>query len=86
VAFFQWGVSAHFLYLLLAYIIITIIDATILVPLLFSEQMKLHPVVIVLAVLVFGSLWGFWGIFFAIPLATLIDVLLREWPVKTEKE
>ena len=86
IAFFQWGWSAHCFYLLLAYTIIAVADANILVPILFSEKMKLHPVVIVLAVLVFGSLWGFWGVFFAIPLATLVNTLLKYWPRKIEGE
>ncbi len=39
---------------------------------LFSEAVNLHPLVIILSVVIFGGLWGFWGVFFAIPLATLI--------------
>ena len=31
-------------------------------------------------ILFFGGLWGFWGIFFAIPLATVIQAILRAWP------
>jgi len=30
--------------------------------------------------LVFGSLWGFWGVFFAIPLATLVKAIMTAWP------
>ena len=52
----------------------------VLVPILFSEAVDLHPVSIILAVLFFGGLWGFWGIFFAIPLATLIKALVQAWP------
>jgi putative permease len=37
-------------------------------------------VAIITAVLVFGGIWGFWGIFFAIPLATLVNAVLRAWP------
>ena len=37
----------------------------------FSEAVDLHPITIIVAILVFGGLWGF-GVFFAIPLATLI--------------
>lgn len=85
IAFLQWGWSMHFLYLLIAYTIIITIDANILVPFLFSEKMRLHPVAIILAVLAFGALWGFWGVFFAIPLATLVDVLIRKWPRKIEE-
>ncbi len=86
VAFFQWGFTSHLLYAMIAYTIIMIVDANILVPILFSETMKIHPVVIVLAVLIFGSLWGFWGVFFAIPLATIINTLMKEWPRKIEEE
>jgi putative permease len=32
------------------------------------------------AILVFGGLWGFWGVFFAIPLATLVQAILVTWP------
>ena len=35
---------------------------------------------IILAILVFGGLWGFWGIFFAIPLATVVQAVLKAWP------
>jgi putative permease len=31
-------------------------------------------------VVFFGSLWGVWGVFFAIPLATLVQAILKAWP------
>ncbi len=80
VALMQWGMEPHFLYLMIAYAAIIVLDANILVPFLFAETMDLHPVVIILSVLVFGGIWGFWGVFFAIPLATVADALLRAWP------
>lgn len=80
VAFFQWGWSAEFLGLIVFYGIVQAIDGNILVPLLFSEAVNLHPVAIILAVLVFGGFWGLWGVFFAIPLATLIKALITAWP------
>ncbi len=80
IAFFQWGWSGDFMYLMIAYGIIQALDGNVLVPLLFSEAVNLHPVAIIVAVLVFGGLWGFWGVFFAIPLATLIKAILNAWP------
>lgn len=80
VAFFQWGWSADFMYLMLAYGIIQALDGNILVPLLFSEVVDLHPIAIIVAVLVFGGIWGFWGVFFAIPLATVVQAVLKAWP------
>jgi putative permease len=82
IAYFQWGWSADFWYVLVAYGVIQALDANVLVPLLFSEVVDLHPVAIILAVLVFGGIWGFWGIFFAIPLATLVQAVLISWPRK----
>ncbi|MEZ5583521.1 MAG: AI-2E family transporter [Candidatus Competibacteraceae bacterium] len=46
-----------------AYLIIQALDGNVLVPLLFSEVVDLHPVAIIVAVLVFGGSWGFWGYF-----------------------
>lgn len=80
VGLMQWGMSAHFLYAMIVYVVIITLDANVLVPLLFAETMDLHPVVIILSVLVFGGIWGFWGVFFAIPLATVADVVMRAWP------
>ena len=67
IAFFQWGWGDQFIYLMVAHAIIQALDGNVLVPLLFSEAVNLHPVAIICAVLLFGGLWGFWGVFFAIP-------------------
>ena len=80
VAYFQWGWSTDFAVVLVVYGIIQALDGNVLVPLLFSEVVNLHPIAIIVSVLVFGGLWGFWGVFFAIPLATLVNAVLRAWP------
>lgn len=80
VALFQWGLTPQFYTLLIAYGIIQALDGNVLVPVLFSEAVNLHPVAIIIAVLVFGGLWGFWGVFFAIPLATLVKAVWKALP------
>ncbi|MAZ69163.1 MAG: AI-2E family transporter [Porticoccus sp.] len=80
VGYFQWGFGSELLWLMVGYGIIQALDGNVLVPLLFSEAVNLHPIAIILAVLVFGGLWGFWGVFFAIPLATLVKALYNAWP------
>ena len=82
IALFQWGWSDQFIYLMAVYGIIQVLDGNVLVPLLFSEAVNLHPVAIICAVLLFGGLWGFWGVFFASPLATLFKAVLDAWPRK----
>ncbi len=86
IAYFQWGFTPEFGWLLLAYGIIQAIDGNVLVPLIFSEAVNLHPVAIIVAVLLFGGLWGFWGVFFAIPLATLVQAVLAAWPRRKPEE
>lgn len=80
IGYFQWGFAPEFWWLLLAYQIIQLLDGNVLVPVLFSEVVNLHPVAIIVAVLFFGGLWGIWGVFFAIPLATLVQAVLNAWP------
>ncbi len=85
VAYFQFGFSSELYALLIAYFLINALDGYVLVPVLFSEVVNIHPIAIIISILLFGGLWGLWGVFFAIPLATLINAILRSWP-KTEIE
>ena len=90
VAYAQWGINSdEFLYIVIAYSILQAIDGVVLVPLLFSEAVNLHPIAIIVAILFFGGLWGFWGVFFAIPLATVVKSVLNAWPrmghIKSDK-
>jgi len=81
VAYFQWGLAGDdFMYIVIAYSIIQALDGVLLVPVLFSEAVNLHPIAIIVAILFFGGLWGFWGVFFAIPLATVVKAVLTAWP------
>ena len=79
-AYFQYGWDAQLAYVVLAYIVIQQLDGNVLQPVLFSEAVKLHPIAIIVAVLTFGWIWGFWGVMFAIPLATVVNAILRAWP------
>ena len=65
---------------MIAYLVVQAIDGIILVPKLFSVAVNLHPITIIVAVLAFGGIWGFWGVFFAIPLATLVKAIYVAWP------
>ncbi len=80
VAIFQFGWTWDTAWILAAYGIIQALDGNVLVPLLFSEAVDLHPITIIVAVLAFGGLWGVWGVFFAIPLATLVKAIYNAWP------
>ena len=85
IAYFQWGWSSDFAYVLAIYIVLQFLDGNVLVPLLFSEVVNIHPVAIMVSVLIFGGMWGFWGVFFAIPLATLVQAVLKTWAQHRKK-
>jgi len=80
VAYFQWGWDAQFAYVLLAYLIIQVLDGNVLVPVLLSGIVNLHPLAVIIGILIFGGIWGFWGVLFAIPLATLVHAIIKAWP------
>lgn len=80
VGYIQWGLESSFVWLMVWYFVLQFLDGNVLVPVLFSDAVNLHPIAIIVAILVFGGLWGFWGVFFAIPLATLVKALINVWP------
>ena len=82
VAYVQWGIGSEFYAALVAYGVLQLVDGNVLVPVIFSEAVNLHPVAIIAAVLVFGGIWGLAGVFFAIPLATLVKAIINAWPNK----
>ncbi|WP_366656802.1 AI-2E family transporter [Fodinicurvata sp. EGI_FJ10296] len=84
--YLQFGWGSELVWILIAYAIIQAIDGNVLAPLLFSEAVSLHPVAVVVAILFFGGIWGFWGVFFAIPLATVVQAVLRAWPRSQARE
>ena len=84
VGFLQFGMSIEFGILMGLYLILQFIDGNLLVPIIFSSAVKLHPVVIILAVFIFGNMFGFWGVFFAIPIATFIKAVWNAWPSQFE--
>jgi putative permease len=82
VGFFQWGLGTDFTWLMIAYFVLQFLDGNVLVPILFSDAVNIHAIAIIASILVFGGLWGFWGVFFAIPLATLVKALINVWPTQ----
>ena len=79
----QFGLGTQFYLLVGLYLLLQFIDGNLLVPIIFSEAVKLHPIIIILAVFLFGSMFGFWGVFFSIPLATFIKAVWNAWPSLT---
>lgn len=61
------------------------LEGFVITPRIMSEKVGLHPVVIILAILIFGNLLGFLGVLFAVPMAAALKVLVEEAVSRYEK-
>jgi predicted PurR-regulated permease PerM len=66
------------LWVILAYLGIQAIEGNLVQPIVMSRAVSLHPVTLVFALLTMGTLFGFVGVFLAIPVVAALHVLLRE--------
>ncbi|MBF0296084.1 MAG: AI-2E family transporter [Magnetococcales bacterium] len=76
-AVLQWGLTWEATHPLIVYGILQLLDGNLVAPLILGETVHVHPTTIMLAVLVFGSVWGVAGVFFAVPLAVLVKSVLE---------
>ena len=79
VSFAQFGLDPYVLFILFCYAMLQNIDGNIFLPFLMSGVVKLPAVVVLLSVFFFGALFGIWGVFFAVPLASFIKSLMDNW-------
>ncbi len=74
---FQWGITWEAANPFIVYGVLQLIDGNMVAPLILGETVQVHPTTIMLAVLLFGSLWGVVGVFFAVPLVVLVKSVLE---------
>jgi len=74
------------LWVILAYAGIQFVEGNIIQPVVMSRVVSLHPVIIVFALLIMGTLFGFVGVLIAIPLTAALHVLVREMWIKRMDE
>ena len=65
------------LYAALVYLIVQEIEANVLAPLIQKVTVEVPPALVVLALVAFGSLFGFLGVFVATPLTALIILWVK---------
>jgi predicted PurR-regulated permease PerM len=66
-------------FMLLVFVIVQIIDATVIQPTIFSNSVKAHPLEIFLVILIAGNLAGILGMVLAIPTYTIVRVIAKEF-------
>lgn len=76
-ALVQFGTLSSLAYVFIIFIIGHLIESLFLTPKLIGDRVGLHPVAVIFAVLAGGTLFGFFGVLLALPIASVIMVLLR---------
>jgi len=70
------------LVVLAVYVVVQQIEGNVIIPLVMSQTVKLHPAVIAIGVVVVGQLFGLAGLFVAVPIMSLIQIGVDEFWVK----
>jgi predicted PurR-regulated permease PerM len=76
-ALVQYGDVTHVVLVLVVFVVGQLMEGYVLVPRLVGEKIGLHPVAVIFAVLAGGELFGFLGVLLALPVASVLMVLLR---------
>ena len=61
------------------FVVVQGIEGSILTPKIVGDKVGLHPLVVMIALIVGGSLLGIWGMLCAIPITAVLSVLGAEW-------
>ena len=76
-AFLQFGATMPFFAVLVVFAVGQLLEGYVLTPRLVGERIGLSPVAVIVALLVFGTLFGFVGMLFALPASAVLVVVTR---------
>ena len=71
--------------LLIVCVVIQTLEADVLTPLIQGKKTQLHPLIIVMSLMFFGVLFGFFGMIIAVPLSAIISITLKYYPINLKK-
>jgi predicted PurR-regulated permease PerM len=84
-AILQFGIGTELVVVLIIYGIGQLLEGFFLTPRLVGERIGLHPVAVLFALLLFGKLFGFFGVLLALPISAVSLVLVQYlWSVYTQ--
>ena len=64
--------------------IIQVLDGNLLAPILLSQGVSVHPVTVLLALVIGSALFGLWGVIPAIPVAAFLQLMYRDYYLKSK--
>jgi predicted PurR-regulated permease PerM len=80
-ALLKFGFSWHVLAVVAVFVIVQLIEGSLLTPRIVGDKVGLHPLVVMVALIVGGGLMGIWGMLVAIPVTAVLSCFAAEWLV-----
>ena len=81
-AFIQYQDITHILLVGLVFGIGQFLEGTLITPKIVGTKLGLNPVAIILSILICGEIFGFLGLLLAVPIASVVKVLIDEGIIK----
>lgn len=80
IALVDLGLGPQFWWIVIVYLLIAqvIVDNFILIPILISRVSNLHPLLVILAIIMGGKLYGVLGMIIGVPVASILKIGIRE--------
>ena len=80
------GTPIKALYAAIIVLVLQQIDSIFIVPRVVGKSVELHPVLVLLSLSIFGSLFGILGMVVAVPVTALIKIFISRWYIKKREE
>lgn len=77
-ALLKFGIDWHVLVVIATYVSGQVLENTVLTPKIVGDRVGLHPMVVMVAIVVFGNLLGIWGLVLAVPVTAALSVIAGE--------
>jgi predicted PurR-regulated permease PerM len=78
VTIYQYGLSTFYIFTtILVFLVGLLIEMNFLLPKFVGSKINLHPMWVIFSMVASGTLMGFYGLLFALPIAGIISILLR---------
>ena len=71
---------------LLVYVLVQLLESNVTIPVVMAQRTRMHPAMIAIGVVVVGQLFGFVGLFVAVPILSLLVITVEEFWVKPIEE
>jgi len=78
-ALMKFGFGMQLVWVLVVFGVVQLIEGYLLTPRIVGDSVGLHPLVVMVALIVGGSLLGIWGMLLAIPVTAVLSVFGGEW-------